>query len=124
MRKLFCALLSVVSIAALQAWPAAAASIVFDRHLSQERWMLRQGSARTRANPEARVHFFNPNQRVRLAQKAEAPALRPAVVVSRPAPARPLIVATTRSAPRLIASHLAGHPTGKTPPQPEIRSGR
>lgn len=120
MRKLhFCALLSVVSIAALQAWPAAAASP--ERQLSQERWMLRQAGARTNPSPEVRVHFFNPNQVIRLSRRtAEAQTLRPALSVNRPAPARPLIVATTRSVPQLAASH----PAGGALSQPEIRSGR
>jgi hypothetical protein len=131
-RPHLCALLSVVSIAALQTLPAAAASPGGDRQLSQEHWMVRQGvaGARTSPRPEVRVHFFNPNQVIRVSQRTGAPPLlRPAIMISRPAPAapaRPLIIAANRTAPRLMASHpvvrIGG--IGGTRPQPEIRSGR
>jgi hypothetical protein len=128
-----CALLSFVSIAALQTWPAAAASPGGDRQLSQERWMLRQdlSEARTRPRSEIRVHFFNPNQVFRASQTARtpripiaAPILRPAPAISRPVAARPpVIIAAAHSAPRLIASHGAGGGSGALL-QPEVRSGR
>lgn len=113
MRKL-CALLSFVSIAALQTWPAAAASPeIGQQTFAQERWMLHQAGARTSPPPEIRVHFFHPDQVVRVYPKrAAAPVVRPTVRMSRPAPAapaKPLMVAASRSAPR---------------PQPEVRSGR
>lgn len=113
MRKL-CALLSFVSIAALQTWPAAAASPEIGRRpFSKELWRLHQAGARTSPPPEIRVHFFHPDQVIRVyPQRAAAPVVRPTVRMSRPAPATPaklLVVAATRSAPR---------------PQPEVRSGR
>jgi hypothetical protein len=118
-----CALLSCVSIAALQTWPAAAGQ----RQLSQERWMLHQDGARTSRGAEVRVHFFNPNQVVRVTQKSDAtPVVRPAVIISRPAPVAPavpakwLVVAATRSAP----PPAANHPADRARPQPEVRSGR
>jgi hypothetical protein len=125
-----CALLSFVSIAALQTWSAAAASPGGDRQLSQEHWMLRQdlSEARTRPRSEIRVHFFNPNQVFRASQTARtpvaAPVLRPAPAISRPMAARPpVIIAATHSAPRLIASHGVGDGSGALL-QPEVRSGR
>lgn len=122
-RSRLCAFLSVVSIAALHALPAAA-----ERPMSQERWMLRQDSgARISPRSEVRVHFFNPNQLVRVSQQPSGsstpPGLRPIVLRSRPVPARPLVVAVSRTAPRLAASHPAGA-TGGIPLQPEVRSGR
>ncbi|HEX3129205.1 MAG TPA: hypothetical protein VH394_17860 [Thermoanaerobaculia bacterium] len=123
MRKVhLCAFLSVVSLAALQTLPAASQQ----RQLSQERWMLRQDSgARTDRRPEIRVHFFNPNQVVRVSQHASpAPACRPTFLISRPAPARPLVFAANRTAPRLLASHEAVGAPARVERQSEVRSGR
>ncbi len=121
-----CAFLSLMSFAALQTLPAAAASPTSpgtgQRQLSQERWMLHQDSARTGPRPEVRVHFFNPNQVVRVAQKRDAaPVVRPVIRFARPAQAPPLVVAATLGTVRLAASHTAS-PAAR--PQPEIRSGR
>lgn len=118
-----CAFLSLISIAALQTWPAAAASPeAGQRQLSQERWMLHQDSARTSPRPEVRVHFFNPNQVVRAAQKRDAaPVVRPVIRFNRPAPAPLLVVAAAPGTVRLAASHTASQ---EIRPQPEIRSGR
>jgi hypothetical protein len=124
-----CAFLSLVSIAALQTWPAAAASPeAGQRQLSQERWMLHQDGARTSPRSEVRVHFFNPNQVVRVAQKREAaPTVRPLIRFARPAPAVPerlLVVAASPETVRLAASHTAGQETRPQPLQPDVRSRR
>ena len=123
MRKLqLCSILSVLSLAALQTWPAAAASPAPERQLSQEHWMLRQDGARTGPRSEVRVHFFNPNQIVRVSPRtAGAPMLRPAVAISRPVTAK-LRDNAPRNAPRLMASHEAAGIGVR--PQPEVRSGR
>ena len=76
-----------------------------------------------RPRPEVRVHFFNPNQIVRVSQRTVgAPALRPVTATSRPVIARLIDNPASRSAPRLVASHPASQ--GVARPQPEIRSGR
>jgi hypothetical protein len=117
-----CALLSLVSVAALQTWPAAAASPQGGRQLSQEHWMFQQEATAEPAasRPAVRVHFFHPNQVVRVSRTVDAPVLRPATAVRRPFIRVP---ASIPNLPRLIASHEvrdARQPVG----QPEIRSGR